>query len=286
MMRLILLTLLTLSAFAANSLINRLAVGQGLIGAGDFALIRLAAGAGMLSLCLWIIARKRPDLGRARLLGGLFLSVYMVGFSWAYLGLDAGLGALILFGVVQITMGLGGARAARDWPPRRIVGLALAFAGLVWLLWPKGTLHLPLGAVAAMGAAGVGWGIYSILGRGARDPLAQTAGNFIVALPLSALAIALLPAPETALTLAGVLWACLAGAVTSGLGYALWYAILPSLGPARAGLAQLAVPPIAVIGGVVFLGETLTAEIVFAGGLVLGGVALGLIQRKISSSGS
>ena len=281
-MRLFALCALVMTAFAANSLLNRAAVGSGLIEALPFALIRVLSGALMLAL----VARIRGSgagkglPGRANLLPALWLTLYLVGFSLAYLALDAGIGALILFALVQVTM-LGGAALAGDRPsPRRLAGAALALAGLAALLLP-GTQAVPaLWPAAIMATAGLGWGLYSLAGRGARDPLGASAANFALATPMVALAcLAMGIGP---ITPGGLGLAILSGAVTSGLGYALWYAILPQLGAARAGIAQLTVPVIAIAAGAVTLGETLSTGAVVASGIVLAGVALATLTRRRS----
>lgn len=284
-MRLILLTALTMTAFAANSVLNRMAVGPGHIGAVDFAAIRLVAGAAMLGVL--VLARRAAGRGvpsrlapRRRLLGAASLLVYLFGFSLAYRALDAGVGALILFGMVQISMLAGALVIAEPVPGQRWAGAALAFGGLVWLFAPWAGSGAALSAphVLLMAAAGVGWGIYSLSARGAADPLGATAGNFLVAAPVG-LVVLVVGAGSTADT-AGVMLAVLSGAVTSGLGYALWYAILPALGAGRAAVAQLSAPVIAAFGGLALIGEPVTPRLVAAGALVLGGVALASLPRR------
>ena len=288
MMRLILLTCLTMVAFAANSILNRMAVGAGHIGALEFSLIRVIAGAVMLA-ALVVLSRKSLPIFQARRLWGAFvLSLYLLGFSVAYLQLDAGLGALILFGVVQVTM-FGGALVAGDAVPRRRwIGAGLALAGLIWLMWPGEAFAVPLIAGGMMVLAGVGWGLYSLAGRGAKEPLADTAANFILAVPIFWLPMLFLPVQldAVATTQIGVILAVICGAVTSGLGYALWYTVLPRLGASAGGLVQLTVPVIAILGGVALLGEAVSWRLVGASALVLGGIAYGLVQRKIGSNGS
>ncbi|WP_367383404.1 DMT family transporter [Roseobacter sp. HKCCD8198] len=288
MMRLILLTCLTMVAFAANSILNRMAVGAGHIGALEFSLIRVIAGAVMLA-ALVVLSRKSLPIFQARRLWGAFvLSLYLLGFSVAYLQLDAGLGALILFGVVQVTM-FGGALVAGDAVPRRRwIGAGLALAGLIWLMWPGEAFAVPLIASGMMVLAGVGWGLYSLAGRGAKEPLADTAANFILAVPMFWLPMLFLPVQldAVATTQIGVILAVICGAVTSGLGYALWYTVLPRLGASAGGLVQLTVPVIAILGGVALLGEAVSWRLVGASALVLGGIAYGLVQRKIGSNGS
>lgn len=279
-MRLVLLTALTMTAFAANSVLNRAAVGPGHIGAVEFAVVRLLAGAAMLGL---LVVGRRIRTGqrlwpgrRGRAAGALSLLVYLFGFSLAYGALDAGTGALILFGTVQITM-FGGALAMREpVPARRWTGAGVAFLGLVYLLAPGPGAGQSLAHAALMVAAGVGWRIYSLSARGTRDPLGATAWNFILAVPVAALIVAVLPASPMSVPAepAGLALALVSGAVTSGLGYALWYTILPGLGAARGGVAQLSVPVLALAGGMVLLGEPLTLRFFLASVLVLGGVAI------------
>lgn len=269
-MRLFLLAALAMLAFAANSVLNRMAVADGLIEPAVFAALRVASGA--LVLGALVLARGRRP-GAPRLVPVLALTTYLLGFALAYLSLNAGTGAMILFGGVQITMFLGALWLKEPVPPRRVLGAGLAFGGLVWLMLPaSGEVPEPAPA-ALMIAAAIGWGLYSLAGRGARDPLAETATNFIYATPLVVAALALGASLPTA-TGAGL--AIISGAVTSGLGYALWYAILPQLGAARAAVAQMTVPGIALLAGLVTLGE-------WPGPLALAAMALTLFGVAIAS---
>ncbi len=269
-------------AFAANSVLNRMAVGAGLIDPVVYAVIRLAAGAGVLAVLVlvrgvWRGGAVWPGLqGRLAGVGGLLC--YLFGFSSAYLTLHAGIGALVLFGSVQITM-FGGALLAREAiPPARWAGAVLAFAGLLVLVAPAGRIGA-FGPVIAMVLAGIGWGIYSLWGRGSDDPLLATAANFGLALPLAIGAAAVIGVGGVVQPL-GVWLAVLSGAVTSGLGYALWYELVPKLGAARAAVAQLTVPLIAAGAGVVWLGEGISLRFAVAAGIVLGGVALASFARR------
>lgn len=273
-MRLFLLTALTMIAFAANSVLNRMALADGSGDAIAFAAIRALSGAGMLALLIGVRRGlpKKPDWRQA-----LWLMVYLYGFSIAYLSLGSGIGALILFGMVQITM-FAGAILARDPLPRRcIIGAAMAFGGLVLLLWPTESFSLPLTAAGFMALAGIGWGLYSLGGRSVKDPLGQTALNFALGAPV-ALLIMVLRSPEMSGQVLGL--AILSGAVTSGLGYALWYQIMPRLGATRAAVAQLTVPLIAMAGGMALLGEALTPQFVVTTVLVPGGVGLSVVPAK------
>lgn len=281
-MRLILLTALTMLAFAANSVLNRWAVGPGHIGAVEFAVVRLLAGTAMLAgLVLWQRGGWAWPGARGRVAGVAGLSAYLLGFSLAYRGLDAGTGALVLFGAVQVTMFAGALIAREAVPPRRWAGAGLALVGLALVAAPGAAGPAPL---ALMTGAGVGWGVYSLAGRGSADPLAATAWNFLLSVPL-VLPLALLAglsAPDGK----GVALAVVSGAATSGLGYALWYRLLPQLGAALAAVAQLSVPVIAALGGAALLAELPGPRFWAAAGLVLGGVALASLPYRFLTSRS
>ncbi len=281
-MRLALLTTLTMTAFAANSVLNRAALAGGHIDAVSFGVIRLLAGAAALALVVLVMRGRLRFGGVGRVLGVASLLIYLYGFSTAYTDLDAGLGALILFGMVQITMFAGGILAGEATPPRRWIGAALAFGGLVWLLWPGGGAEISLRHGLLMMLAGIGWGLYSLAGRQSRDALMGTAANFVLAAPIGlAIGLALPGAVEvSSMTGWGIALAVLSGAVTSGLCYALWYALLPQIASSVAAVAQLTVPVIAMAGGAVLLGEALTGQFVVAAGLVLGGVAVSVTGRR------
>lgn len=279
-MRLFLLAALTLTAFAANSVLNRAAVGGGHMTAAMFALVRLWSGAVLLSGLVWGggggLALGRKD----RPARALALLVYMAGFSVAYRSIDAGSGALILFGGVQMTMFCGALWTAEPIPLRRWLGAGLAFLGLVVLLAPGRTGSIPMMAALAMAGAAVGWGIYSLLGRGSLDPVADTGASFVLAALGFAALVVVWPGVTLSADFVGVALAVLSGAVTSGLGYALWYRLLPGLGASRAAVAQLTVPLIAATGGLFLLREGPGPEFLLAAAMVLGGVALALIPRR------
>jgi drug/metabolite transporter (DMT)-like permease len=268
-MRLFGLTLVAMLAFAGNSVLTRMAVGAGAIDAQSFALVRLLAGALMLgALMLWRRAAWPGWSGRLAGVGGLL--VYLFGFSLAYVSLTAGTGALVLFGMVQITMFAGALIAGEAVRPARWAGAALAFGGLVYLVAPGLSLGA-FGPMLAMGFAGIGWGIYSLAGRRAGDALAATGANFILAVPVAVGIWALQAGSHWELR--GVALAVVSGAVTSGLGYALWYRLVPQLGASRAAVAQLSVPVLAAAAGL-GLGEAVSLRFVVAAALVLGGVAV------------
>lgn len=279
-MRLFLLVSLTMAAFAANSVLNRMALAGGHIEAVPFGTIRLIAGAVMLAgLCLVLRGGLRLR-GPGRAVGVIALVSYIYGFSLAYDALDAGLGVLILFGMVQLTMFTSAILSREAVPVRRWIGAMLALAGLGWLMWPGQTVQVSALHAGLMALAGIAWGVYSLAGRGAGDALTATAANFVLAAPIGIVALALLPGAGIAgVTGAGWALAILSGAVTSGLGYALWYSVLPRLPASVAAVAQLTVPIIALLGGVLLLGEVVTLRIALASALVLGGVALSVLPR-------
>lgn len=284
MVRLFFLTALTMVAFAANSLLNRAALVDGSTGPAAFAALRLASGALCLAGLL-VFRNGMPRLmTRTRAFGAGSLALYMLGFSFAYTALDAGIGALILFGVVQLTMFSGGVLSGERPAPSRWLGSAFALGGLALLVWPSSDAALPTVPVVLMFAAAIGWGVYSLSGRGAHDPLQETAGNFIVATPLALLVWVVLP---DGIRMSGAALAVISGAVTSGLGYALWYTVLPRLEATIAALSQLTVPVIAVVAGALILSEPLTFRLVIASAIILGGVAFGILgQRKMGSKTS
>jgi drug/metabolite transporter (DMT)-like permease len=275
--RLVALTALAMLAFATNSLLCRLALQQSSIDPASFGSVRLASGAFVLALI--VRARAQPAApARADWIAASMLWLYVAAFSFAYVTLPAGTGALILFGAVQLTMfavwlARGERFAVLAWG-----GFALASTGLVLLVAPGLSAPSPVGA-ALMAAAGLAWGVYSLRGRDAGEPVAATAGNFVRATPL-ALVMSAATISSLHLTPAGIAWAVLSGALTSGLGYVLWYAALPRLGALRAATVQLSVPPIAALAGVALLGEAMTWRLSLASAAILGGIALVLLARS------
>ncbi|MEJ2534396.1 MAG: DMT family transporter [Gammaproteobacteria bacterium] len=270
-----LLLAFALAAFAANSLLCRAALGSGLADPAGFTFVRMASGAltlALLALPRWRSLRPCADL---RMAACLFL--YMAGFSFAYVDLDAGTGALLLFGAVQLTMFAAALAAGERLPGLGWAGLVLACAGLVVLLLPGATAPTPLGTVLMIGA-GVAWGAYSLLGRGAGDPLSVTAVNFVIGVP-PALVLLWVSSESLGMTTGGFALAGASGALASALGYAAWYAVLPSLTAGRAATVQLAVPVIAALGGVALLGEALTPRLALSSLATLGGIAMVLAVR-------
>ncbi|MEQ1686616.1 MAG: DMT family transporter [Burkholderiaceae bacterium] len=270
------LTLLAMLAFAANSLLCRVALKHTNIDAASFTLVRIASGA----LALWLIARVRD--GQAVSAGSwpsaLALFVYAAAFSFAYVTLTAATGALLLFGAVQTTMiGFALCRGERlgAWQG---LGLACALAGLVYLLLP-GLSAPPFQSAALMLLAGAAWGAYSLRAKGSGDPLRATAGNFGRAV-LLAVALSLATTPWVSFDATGVGFAVASGAIASDVGYAVWYAALPALKPTSAASVQLSVPLIAAAGGMLWLGEPFTPRFVIASITILGGIALVIVRPQ------
>lgn len=274
-------TVAALLAFAANSLLCRRALGQHLIDAGSFTAVRILSGALVLAaVVMWRRKRSAPRFAGSGLSGAALFG-YAIAFSLAYHSLSAGVGALLLFGSVQGTMISAG--IMRGERPRVLewIGLASALAGLVLLVVGRET-NASLVGVLLMVGAGIAWGIYSLRGRGAPDPIAATAGNFMAAAPLAILAWLLL-IPSLDITTTGLFLAVVSGAVTSGLGYIIWYIALPHLTATRAALVQLSVPILTAALAAVTLGEPLTLRWMVAAALVLGGIALAIAGRRRGS---
>jgi len=269
------LTILAMIAFAANSLLCRLALGEALIDAASFMTVRMASGAAILSLIMLQRGGHVPRRADWRTVVMLF--TYMAFFSFAYRWLSAGTGALILFGAVQLTMFVMALRAGEHFSPVSWIGLAAAALGLVYLVSPGLTAPDPAGAVL-MAVAGISWGFYSLLGRGAPDPLEATAGNFVWAVPLT-LVVSGASVADFHVSTHGLALAVASGAIASGCGYVIWYAALGGLTATRAATVQLTVPIIAAFGGVMLLSEQVTLRLLVASAATLGGVALVVTQR-------
>ena len=274
----LILTAAAMVAFAANSVLCRLALGAGLIDAASFATVRTISGAVMLGAIL--ILRRKPVTAKPDWRSVLTLYLYMVFFAFAYLSLSAGTGALILFGAVQLTMFTVALRSGEHFSPASWAGLVVAIAGLVYLVSPGLTAPDPLGA-ALMTVAGISWGFYSLVGRSAGDPTEATAHNFLYAVPLVVITN-LVFITQFEATTGGIAYAVASGAVASGIGYAIWYAALKGLTGTAAATVQLSVPVIAAVGGVLLLSEAVTLRLVVASAATLGGVAMVLTQRSRS----
>ena len=275
------MVVLAVAAFAANSVFARLALGAAEIDAAGYTGVRLLAGA--VTLALLLVRGRRLDVGaafttRSRWVTAAALFGYAIAFSFAYELLDTGMGALILFTTVQTGM-LGWAMLKGDRPgPLALSGIAVAFGAFVYLVSPGLVAPHPLGA-ALMIAAGLCWAVYSVLGRGSAEPLADTAYNFILTVPV-ALVLVAVSLFQTAPSPAGLGWAIASGALASGIGYAIWYRALPLISRSTAAIVQLTVPVIAATGGIVVMGEVLTWRLAIASALILGGVAVAITARK------
>ena len=281
------LTLVTMLCFAGNSVLCRLALRQTSIDAASFTAVRLISGA--LMLALLVLGRHRwwgrvfASASRSSGFGGNWMSalalfVYACAFSFSYHKLSTGTGALLLFGAVQATMILTGLWHGERLNARQVGGLLLALLGLVAILSPSLDAP-PLGNALLMLASGVAWGVYSLRGRGVADPTGDTAGNFLRAALLSVLLSAALLAQQQLDTL-GLLYALLSGAVTSGLGYAIWYTVVPRLTRTRAATVQLSVPVLAALAGALFVQEPITVGLLLTATAVLGGIALVVLNKR------
>ncbi len=278
-MKIILYTTLALIAFAFNSILCRLALGSETIDATSFTAVRLVSGAVTLSIISLILSQKKAALKRGNWFSAFFLFGYAICFSFAYLKLTTATGALILFGSVQLTMICAALVRGERPQPLEWIGLLLAFVGLIYLVFP-GLSAPPLEYSGLMMFAGVAWGFYTLRGRGSENPLADTTGNFLRTLPM----MLLLSIPflsNLKLSTEGIIFAVLSGAIASGIGYSVWYAVLKHHTATRAAILQLAVPALAAVGGVVFLAESLTFRLVLASGLILGGIGLAIVGKKV-----
>jgi len=274
--RVFVLTLLAMIAFAGNSLLCRLALVETGIDAASFTSIRIISGA----VCLWLIARLRgcTSVGTGSWSSALALFLYAAGFSFAYVSLPAGTGALLLFGAVQVTMIGYGLRTGERLSRRQTAGFLCAFGGLIGLLLPGLSAPSLRGAMLMLGAGGA-WGVYSLRGAGYGDAVRITAGNFLRAVPFAGVLSAALFA-HASLDSQGFLYATASGALASGLGYAIWYTALNGLRTTSAATVQLSVPVLAAVGGTAFLGERLTPRLLLASIAILGGIALVIFDKQ------
>jgi drug/metabolite transporter (DMT)-like permease len=276
-MRVFFYTSFALVAFAFNSILCRMALRPGEADAAGFTVVRLVSGAVTLAVLAYVFGKTRTVVQTGHWASGFFLFAYAICFSFAYLGLSAGMGALILFGSVQLAM-IAAALAKGERPGvMEWLGLAVAAGGLVYLVLP-GLASPPPVSSALMAAAGVAWGFYTIRGRGSSNPLAETAGNFARAVPMVIL-IAIPYLYQIHMTNRGLALAALSGAVASGIGYTVWYSALRHLTSTRAAVLQLLVPVITATGGILFLAETATTRLYVAGAMILGGIGMTILGR-------
>ncbi len=271
-------TLFAMAAFAANSLFCRLALADATIDAAGFSAVRLFSGAATLLLISVLFRKRELRETRGDWISALMLFLYAVAFSFAYVSLSAGTGALILFGAVQTTMIIAALRSGERPRMRAWAGLFLAVAGLIYLVLPGLSAPSPKGFVL-MAFAGIAWGVYSIRGRGSKNPIVDTTHNFLRSLPFIAM-VSLAAFRSLHLSEAGIILAVLSGSLASGMGYVGWYTALRGLTVTRAATVQLSVPVLAAIGGVIFLSENISYRLVLAAVMILGGVALSMVGAE------
>lgn len=276
-LRLVLYTTLTMAAFAANSLLCRMALKETGIDAASFTTVRLLSATAML----WLLMRwqQQAPLKHGTWRSALALFIYAAALSFAYRTIDTGAGALMLFGAVQMTMILAGFIAGERMGALQSMGIAAAMVGLVILVSPGVEAPSVLDSILML-ASGIAWGVYSLFGRGLSNPSAATAGNFLRTVPLT-IALSLLALPWLQLDARGILYAVLSGALTSGLGYVMWYRVLQHIRVMTASTIQLSAPVLATLAGVILLGESLTRDLLAASLLILGGIWLVLRYGKV-----
>lgn len=272
------LTTLCMVAFASNSVLARVALKQTGIDAASFTAIRLISGA--VVLLLVVRSANRTSGQRGSWWSGAALFAYAASFSFAYVSLPTATGALLLFGAVQVTMIVYGLWVGERLVKLQLAGLLLAFGGLGLLFLPGLSIRPPLASSLLMIGAGVCWGIYSLRGKGVGDPLRITAGNFARAAAFTVV-LSILLLDRLSLDIAGVSYAVVSGGLTSGLGYVIWYTAMPALKATSAAIVQLSVPVIAAVGGIVFLGESITFRLVLASSAILGGIALVIVRKQL-----
>lgn len=278
MIKIIAYTAFALVAFAFNSILCRMALRTGEADAAGFTAVRLVSGAVALIVLSYFFSESK-SMKRGNWFSAFFLFAYAICFSFAYIGLTAATGALILFSSVQFTMIAvalfrGERPTAVEW-----IGLLIALGGLVFLLLPGLTSPPPLQS-ALMAAAGMSWGFYTLRGKGTSDALGDTTGNFTRAVPM--IVIAAIPfLSQIHLSTRGIVFAILSGAVTSGAGYAVWYAALKHHTATRAAVLQLSVPVITAFAGVLLLSEVMTQHLLIAAAFILGGIGLAIFGRRV-----
>lgn len=277
-MKIFLTTIFALVCFALNSILCRLALKSDEIDAASFTAIRLVSGAIVLFVIDFFINKNKEKTKSGNWSSAVYLFLYAVCFSFAYIHLTTANGALILFGTVQFT--LIAIALYKGERPHRLewFGFILAFGGLIYLVFP-GLSAPPFFSSVLMVSAGIAWGFYTLNGRNSTNPIADTAGNFLRAVPF-AIPVVLIFLAQTHLSPKGILLAVLSGAVASGIGYTAWYAVLKFHTATRAAILQISVPAFAAVGGVIFLAESLSLRLILASFLILGGVTLAIFGRK------
>ena len=269
------LVLLTMLAFSGNALLTRAALASYNMDPELVLLLRVFAGAITLLLICCVRKYSLKIFSNLHLKTAAALSLYLVGFSYAFTGLETGIGVLIQFGVVQLVMFASSFLSDQKVPKNKTTGAIIAFTGLIYLLWPSGDFTLNFESSVLMAIAGMAWGIYSVLGKKAESAIAATTASFLISTPICLIFVLLLPNnPDLSWSNKGALLAIASGSITSGIGYALWYYILPKIPSTNAAVSQLSVPLIAAAGGMIFMQELITLKFVISCVLVLGGIAL------------
>jgi drug/metabolite transporter (DMT)-like permease len=278
MLKTILLTALALLAFAGNSVLCRLALYDGVIDAASFTSIRLLSGIVFLLFLVAMRSKGKINLKSGSWLSALFLFLYAIAFSYSYISVDTGTGALILFASVQCTMIVYGLLKGQRLLCLEWVGLSAALLGLFVLLMPGASAPSLMG-FALMSISGIAWGGYTLAGKGSKTPLLDTTNNFLRTLPFIVL-LTILTLQQVQISTQGMMLAIVSGAVTSGLGYAIWYSALARLTVTQAATIQLTVPIIATFGGVLFSNEMITIKLIISSILVLGGVLVVTLGKR------
>jgi len=262
-------------AFSGNALLTRAALAIYNMDPELVLLLRVFAGAITLLLICYVRKYSLKIFSNLHLKTAAALSLYLVGFSYAFTGLETGIGVLIQFGVVQLVMFASSFLSNQKVPKNKTIGAIIAFTGLIYLLWPSGDFTLNFESSVLMAIAGMAWGIYSVLGKKAESAIAATTASFLISTPICLIFVLLLPNnPDLSWSNKGALLAIASGSITSGIGYALWYYVLPKIPSTNAAVSQLSVPLIAAAGGMIFMQELITLKFVISCVLVLGGIAL------------
>jgi drug/metabolite transporter (DMT)-like permease len=277
-LRVFFLTLFAMMAFASNSLLCRAALKQTNIDAATFTFVRILSGA--VALCLIMAMRRSTSARAGNWISAFALFAYAAAFSFAYNTLAAGTGALLLFGAVQATMILWGLHKGERLDALQIIGFVVAIIGLIALVFP-GLTAPPLIGSMLMLTAGLAWGVYSLGGKSASDAIAATTGNFLRAVPFAAL-VSVIAIRQAHLDSSGVTYAAISGAITSGLGYVIWYSVLPQIKATSAAVVQLSAPVLVASGGILFLSEPITLRYLIASVAILGGIFLVVIEKQSS----
>lgn len=277
LLKIIILTSLALIAFAANSVLCRLALGENAIDASNFTVIRLLSGVIVLLAIIKLRRNKTGSPTKGSWLASFMLFLYAITFSFAYITLDTGTGALILFGSVQITMILLSLLSGTRLHSTEWAGVAVAFTGFVYLILPGVTTPSAIGFLL-MTMAGIAWGIYTLMGRDSKSPLMDTAYNFFRTVPVVVI-LALVAMKNANFSSEGILLAAISGGITSGIGYTIWYIALGGLSATQAAVLQLLVPVIAALGGIIFVSEIVTVRLMVSAAMILGGILLVVLGR-------